>query len=83
MGSKIDVMKGGDERILLPMFLLGTLVIVGIVLECERFSISFFHYRFSIFEPGTKHETNVFNRFQPFFRTLAVLSNTIYGLQHI
>ena len=37
MGSKIDVMKGGDERILLPMFLLGTLVIVGIVLECERF----------------------------------------------
>jgi hypothetical protein len=44
MGSKIDVMKGGDERILLPMFLLGTLVIVGIVLECERFSIPFFRF---------------------------------------
>lgn len=57
MGSKIDVMKGGDERILLPMFLSR---------GKDVKDVHVFQYRFSVFEPGTKHETNVFNRFSDF-----------------
>lgn len=54
MGSKIDVMKGGDERILLPLFL------------SRGKDVHVFQYRFSVFEPSTKYETNVFNRFSDF-----------------
>lgn len=70
MGSKIDVMKGGDERILLPMFLSR---------GKDVKDVHVFQYRFSIFEPVQ----NMKQMFSTVFRTLAVLSNTIYGLQHI
>jgi hypothetical protein len=68
MGSKIDVMKGGDERILLPLFL------------SRGKDVHVFQYRFSVFEPGTMYETNVI---QPFFGLWLSLAILIYGLQPI